>query len=149
MASPLIAVELTKVTILLSAPLVVALTPPTASSHATPLPVEVKTCPSLPCDPPTVILSSSAVPSTSKSVPTNSFFAILAPPSTLNIPVSPEPSEESVVPVRSTIPVNVADKSSLIVSAVACEFRELPDPPAFAVWNIMSPPAPEPLPCPP
>jgi len=81
--------------------------PPAASSQATPLPVEVNTCPSLPCWPPIVILSNSAVPSTSKSVPTYSFFAILAPPSTLNAPVSPESSEESVVLVISRIPLCV------------------------------------------
>ena len=34
-------------------------------------------------------------------------MAILAPPSTLKIPVSPEASLESVVPVMSTMPVAV------------------------------------------
>jgi hypothetical protein len=55
----------------------------------------------------------------------------------------------SIVPEPTIAPANVEDKSSLIVSAVARAFRELPDPPALAVLNTMSPPAPEPLPCPP
>ena len=42
-----------------------AVPPPAAFSQATPLPVEVKTCPSLPCAPPTVRLSVSSVPSMS------------------------------------------------------------------------------------
>ena len=41
--------------------------PPPASSQATPLPVEVSTCPSEPCAPPTVKLSVSKVPSISAS----------------------------------------------------------------------------------
>ena len=91
------------------------------------------------------------VPSTSKSVPTYSFLAILAPPSVRNAPVSPLASEESVVSVISTTPAtvaapaNVADKSSLSVRAVAKEFNELPEPPALAVWNIISAPAPLPF----
>jgi hypothetical protein len=37
------------------------------ASQPTPLPVEVRTCPSVPCAPPTVKLSVSNVPSTSTS----------------------------------------------------------------------------------
>ena len=105
--------------------------PPPASSHATALPVEVKTCPSEPCAPPIVILSNSAVPSTSRSVPTYSFLAILAPPSVRKAPVSPVASEASVasviskIPLKVAAPANVALKSSLNVSAVAKEFKEL------------------------
>ena len=48
-----------------------------------------------------------------------------------------------------TSPANVPERSSLIVNAVAREFNELPELPALAVLNTISPPAPEPLPCPP
>ena len=41
--------------------------PPPADSQATPLPVDVRTCPSEPCAPPTVRLSVSKVPSMSTS----------------------------------------------------------------------------------
>ena len=41
--------------------------PPVASSQATPLPVDVNTCPSEPCEPPIVRLSVSNVPSISTS----------------------------------------------------------------------------------
>ena len=63
-----------------------------------------------------MILSSSAVPSTSRSVPTYSFFAILAPPSVRKAPVSPVASEESVVSVMSTIPLNVVFLATVIAS---------------------------------
>ena len=43
-------------------------------------------------------------------------------------------------------PTNVEERSSLSVKAVAREFRELPEPAAFAVLNTISPPAPEPFP---
>ena len=72
-----------------------------------------------------------------------------APPSQRRAPVSPELSVAWVVSVISTMPTKVLDKSSLIVSAVASELSEDPDPPALAVWKMMSPPAPEPPPKPP
>ena len=60
------------------------------------------------CVSPSISTSSKlAVPSTSKSVPTYNFFAILAPPSTLKAPVSPVASVESVVFVISITPLNV------------------------------------------
>ena len=49
----------------------------------------------------------------------------------------------------SIVPAVVIDRSSLIVKAVARAFSELPELPALAVLNIISPPAPEPLPIPP
>ena len=48
---------------------------------------------------------------------------------------------------NKTLSAKVEFKSSLIVKAVASELRVLPEPPALAVLNIISPPAPDPLPC--
>ena len=69
-----------------------------------------------------------------------------------SIVISPELALAIVVSEAcpsSIVPAVVIDKSSLIVKAVASAFKELPEPLAFAVWNIIAPPAPEPFPCPP
>ena len=54
-------------------------------------------------------------------------------------------SISALEPIVSVLAI-VTLKSSLIVIAVASAFSELPEPAAFAVWNIISPPAPVPLP---
>ena len=62
---------------------------------------------------------------------------------------SPEPDRANVVSEAwpsSMAPAVVIVLSSLMVRAVANEFSELPEPPSFATWKRIAPPAPDPLP---
>ena len=78
------------------------------------------------------VLSKLVVPSTSKSVPTNNFLAILAPPSVRNAPVSPVASLESVVSVISTTPETVTVDVGLKFILLPDIVKSVPSPSIFS-----------------
>ena len=97
--------------------------------------------------------SSKSISSAVASIAANLVKSACTRPDTLSsrfnsaaVVVTATPPISNLSFVSFTSPANVDERSSLIVSAVARAFKELPDPPALAVWNTISPPAPEPPP---
>ena len=68
-----------------------------------------------------------------KFVPTNNFLAILAPPSTLNIPVSPLAFVASVVPTKSRNPPILVLPSIVVFPSLSIVTPVAPVPPPILI----------------